>query len=171
MPKTAPTFAASPRRTARSRRNIIRTLIAALLAAPLGGAMAAPAPPPDHLDSLLRPIRQKYDLPALAGAVVTSEGLIAAGAVGVRKYGTDIPVTVRDQFHLGSCTKSMTATLIATLVEEGKLSWDTILAQAFPDLVDLMNPAYRSVTLEQLFAHRGGFASYDGTYPPGVDWW
>src|ERR1700727_2617142 len=108
------------------------------------------APAPENLNSLLEPILKKYELPALAGAIVTSKGLVAVGAVGVRKYGTDTPVTVNDQFHLGSDTKAMTATLLATLVEEGKLSWTTTLEQAFPELVSgqqsKMNPAYRKVT-------------------------
>src|SRR6185312_1415003 len=64
---------------------------------------------PGDLHTLLDPIRQKHDLPALAGAIVTSHGLITAGAVGVRKYETDTPVTINDEFHLGSDTKAMTA--------------------------------------------------------------
>jgi CubicO group peptidase (beta-lactamase class C family) len=122
-------------------------------------------PAPENLDSILAPIRQKYDLPALAGAVVTSHGLIAVGAVGVRKYGSDTPVTVNDQFHLGSDTKAMTATLLATLVEEEKLSWNTTLEQVFPELAGKMNPAYCKVTLEQLLSHRAGFT--DESWPKG----
>jgi len=120
---------------------------------------------PENLNSLLEPIRQKYDLPALAGAIVTSKGVVAVGAVGVRKYGTATPVTLDDQFHLGSDTKAMTATLLATLVEEGKLSWTTTLEQAFPELASKMNPAYRQVTLEQMLAHRAGFT--DASWPAG----
>lgn len=122
-------------------------------------------PVPENLNSLLEPIRQKYDLPALAGAIVTSKGLIASGAVGVRKYGSDTPVTIDDQFHLGSDTKAMTATMLATLVEEGKLSWSTTIEQVFPELAVDMNPAYASVTLEQLLAHRAGFT--DESWPQG----
>lgn len=120
---------------------------------------------PENLNSLLQPILKKYELPALAGAIVTSKGLSAVGAVGVRKYGTDSPVTVNDQFHLGSDTKAMTATLLATLVEEGKLSWTTTLEQVFPQLSSKMNPAYRKVTLEQLLAHRAGLS--EDSWPKG----
>jgi CubicO group peptidase (beta-lactamase class C family) len=118
---------------------------------------AADTAAPDDLHSLLEPIRQKYDLPALAGAIVTSRGLSAVGIAGVRKYGTATPATVDDQFHLGSDTKAMTATMLATLVEEGKLSWSITLEQAFPELAGKMNPAYRKVTLDQMLAHRAGF--------------
>jgi CubicO group peptidase (beta-lactamase class C family) len=123
------------------------------------------APAPENLNALLEPILKKYDLPALAGAIVTSKGLSAVGAVGVRKYGTDTPVTVNDQFHLGSDTKAMTATLLATLVEEGKLSWTTTLEQVFPELASKMNPAYRKVTIEQMLSHRAGFT--DDSWPKG----
>ncbi len=120
---------------------------------------------PENLSSLLDPILRKFELPALAGAIVTSKGLVAVGAVGVRKYGTNSPVTINDQFHLGSDTKAMTATLLATFVEEGKLTWSLTLEQAFPDLAPKMDSAYRKVTLEQLLAHRSGFP--EDSWPRG----
>jgi CubicO group peptidase (beta-lactamase class C family) len=144
-------------------------VLCALASAPNSASGPVPSTP-ENLNSLLQPILKKYDLPALAGAIVTSNGLAAVGAVGVRKYGTDSPVTINDQFHLGSDTKAMTATLLATLVEEGKLSWSVTLEQVFPELAApdseaKMNPAYRKVTLEQLLAHRSGFD--DDSWPKG----
>ena len=143
-------------------------VIVALAGAP-NVSDAKNSPAPENLNSLLEPILKKYDLPALAGAIVTSNGLSAVGAVGVRKYGTDTPVTINDQFHLGSDTKAMTATMLATLVEEGKISWTTTLDQVFPELAlgqpSKMDPAYRKVTLEQLLAHRAGFT--DESWPQG----
>jgi CubicO group peptidase (beta-lactamase class C family) len=109
------------------------------------------------LTSLLTPILQKHSLPALAGAIVTSKGLLAVGAVGVRKSGTDTPVTINDHFHLGSNTKAMTATLLATLVENGRVSWEATLEDVLPSVK--LHPAYRTVTVEQLLAHRAGFTS------------
>lgn len=111
------------------------------------------------LNATLEPVRAQHDLPALAGAIVTSDGLVAIGAVGVRKYGDRAPVTLNDQFHLGSDTKAMTATVVATLVEEGKLKWNTTLPEVFPDFKDKMHPSYRQVTLEHLLAHRAGFSN------------
>ena len=43
---------------------------------------------------ILKPIWQKYRLPAIAGAIVTSKGLDICGVVGVRKNGTGIGVSV-----------------------------------------------------------------------------
>lgn len=106
--------------------------------------------------ALLEPTRKKHGLPALGGAVVTRERLVGAGATGVRRAGTDRKVTVADRWHLGSCTKAMTATLIGRLVERGELSWKTTLSEALPDLAKVMHPAWRPVTLELLLGNRGG---------------
>src|SRR5207253_6492568 len=85
------------------------------------------------LHEILKGVREKHDLPALAAAVVRSQGTIAVAAVGVRKRGADIPVTTDDQFHLGSDTKPITAFLIAWLIEHGKLDWETPLVKLFPE--------------------------------------
>lgn len=113
------------------------------------------ASPPDDLAAILEPIRAKHGLPALAAAVLKDGKVAAIGAVGKRKAGGDDPVTVDDQWHLGSLTKAMTATLIARLVERGRLSWDLSLEKAFPGLK--MDSAFKSVTLERLLTHTGGF--------------
>lgn len=117
-----------------------------------GRAIAAPV----CLDALLEPIRQANGLPALAAAVVRGGEMVAVGAVGVRKAGSPQRVTPDDKWHIGSCTKSMTAALAAMLVEDGAMRWDTTLAEMFPDLESQMQPGWRDVTLEQLLAHRGG---------------
>jgi CubicO group peptidase (beta-lactamase class C family) len=50
----------------------------------------------------------------------------------------------------------MTATMIATLVEEGKLRWTTSIGEVFPELAEQTKPAWKSVTIEQLLTHRSG---------------
>ena len=49
----------------------------------------------EAVTQVLKPIRQKFNVPAMAAAVVTSDGIKFVGAVGVRKRGTEIPVTPR----------------------------------------------------------------------------
>src|SRR5439155_717648 len=65
----------------------------------------------------------------MVAAVLRGERIIAQGAAGVRKRGTAERITLDNQFHLGSCTKAMTSTLVAMLVEEGKLNWTTTLRE------------------------------------------
>src|SRR5262245_34666781 len=86
------------------------------------------------LSESLEDIRVRFALPALGAAIVTTDGLAGSWATGVRRNGSDERVTVDDRWHLGSCTKAMTATLIALLVERGDLAWDKTLPQLLPEL-------------------------------------
>eukprot|EP00971_Amphidinium_carterae_P031778 625953-Amphidinium_carterae.1 len=47
-------------------------------------------------------------------------------------------VEQQDAFHLGSCTKSITATLAAVLIEKGKLRWETTIKEALHGDSELM---------------------------------
>jgi CubicO group peptidase (beta-lactamase class C family) len=108
------------------------------------------------LKSLLEPIRVKFDLPALAGAVVTSEGLRCQATCGVRKAGTKVEATDDDLWHLGSDTKAMTATLVAMLVEEGKLTWDQELGGLFQNVRELRSSDLAKATVSDLLHHTAG---------------
>jgi len=138
---------------AKPRTATIAIAIAALSVASDWGALHA-----SDLRATLEPFREKHRFPALAAAVILHGKTAAWGVTGVRKFGTDVRAGRDDQFHIGSCTKAMTATLIAILVEKGRLRWDTTLAEAFPELEEDMQPAYKPVTVTHLLAHRAGLA-------------
>lgn len=125
---------------------------------PRSGAAHGPVPVDGdrEVTALLEPILRDRGVPALAAALIMTEGIVAFGAVGYRKRGEDVPVTLADQWHLGSDTKAMTAALAARLVEDGKLAWDTTIAETFPDLVAKFDPQMKSVTMRQLLSHRAG---------------
>jgi len=117
----------------------------------------AQSPRPVDVRAVLEPIRKELDVPALAACVIRRGAVLAEGAVGLRARGSEENVTTSDLWHLGSCTKAMTATLVATFVDEGELSWDQTLAESFPDLADAMHEGFRGATLRQLLQHRAGF--------------
>ena len=94
--------------------------------------------------------------PGMIAAIISSEGVIAIGSAGVRKAGSDIAMTTNDIVHLGSCTKAMTSAMLATLLAEGKLSWDIKLIEAIPELKKSIHHAYHNITLWQLLTHRAG---------------
>lgn len=116
-----------------------------------------------RLNELLEPIRLKHGIPALGGAIVTGKGLEALGAVGVRKKGADVSVTVADEWHLGSNTKALTAAMIGALIERNTLKWETTIGEVFPDAVSSLDPALQKVTLLQLLSHRAGL-------PANIPW-
>lgn len=84
----------------------------------------------DAIQRELTTIATALKVPALGGAIVHSDGQISTFVTGVRESGSDVAATVTDQWHLGSCTKAMTAMLVALLVERGDLTWDRPLAFA-----------------------------------------
>lgn len=98
--------------------------------------------------------RARRELPALGAAVWRGAELIAIGVSGVRKDGAPITVTATDAWHLGSCTKAMTGTLIGVHVDRGELSFDDTLETLMPG--ETIHGGYRSVTVMQLLQHRGG---------------
>ncbi|HYZ33864.1 MAG TPA: serine hydrolase domain-containing protein [Crenalkalicoccus sp.] len=116
---------------------------------------AAPAP----LEETLQPHLARHGMPALAAAVMRGGRLVAAGATGTRRAGAEIPVTRQDRFHIGSCTKAMTALLAGMLVEEGRIGWETTIGASFPDLAQGMDPGLAGVALDQLLSHSGGIPS------------
>lgn len=110
-----------------------------------------------NVDAILHSILGRgSELFGMAAVVLGGERIIAQGAAGVRKRGTAERITLDDRFLLNSCTKPMTATLVAMLVEEGKLNWTTTLGEVFADTVKPLHPAWEKVTLSQVLAHRAG---------------
>jgi len=131
------------------------------LAFALGLAAAAPADPDAVLAAILEEARAKHDVPAAAAWVSRRGEKAAVAAVGLRRVGGTERVTLDDRFHLGSVSKSLNATLIGTLVDEGRLRWDEPIEQLFPDWP--VHRALRGVTLAQLIAHESGIAGFRGS--------
>lgn len=130
---------------------------------------ALPAPsaklkPDDRIVRILKEARTKHRLPGMIGGVVLGKDLAAIGSVGVRKIGSEEPMTVRDVVHLGSDTKAMTATLLATFVDEGHLSWSSTIRDVFSSRAGSFHPDFQKVTLLQLLTHRAGL-------PANGPWW
>ncbi len=124
----------------------------------IGYANLALATPdnPVWFQKALEEYRQQMQLPALSASIVIGGKVVAASAVGVRKHGDSAKVKVDDRFHIGSITKTLTGTLIAKLVDEGKLDWNDTIQAMFPELLNKMQSDYRQVTVTQLLRHMSG---------------
>jgi CubicO group peptidase (beta-lactamase class C family) len=105
----------------------------------------------------LESIRSLHGLPALAAMRVEGDAVAEMAAVGSRAAGSPGKVTTRDQWHLGSLTKAMTATLAARLVERSLITWDTTIKNVFPALPGMLS-AYDNVRLDELLSHRSGLS-------------
>lgn len=151
-------------RSCRPAKRVRRFALACAVVLLIGRARAladsAHSPPVERdVSSLLNPILEKHHVTGLAAALVEGDTVTEIGASGVRRVGQSEKLETSDVFHLGSCTKAMTATVIALLVEEGTLSWDSTIEGVFPREQSKMSKQFAAVTLAQLLYHRGGLAS------------
>lgn len=104
----------------------------------------------------LERIRKTSGLPGLIAGHFSIEGAMELEAVGVRRIDSEEPLKIDDPMHLGSCTKSMTATLLALLVDEGKLRWDETLKEIFADDPVVVESQWGDTTIAELLHHTSG---------------
>lgn len=130
-------------------------LLSASIALVLAATAAAEAP--RDLSPILAEFCAKYKLPGCAAAVMEGGKISAIGAGGLRRVDSDVPVTTADVWHIGSCTKSMTATLVGAMVDAGKLRWDQPVAEALPGFP--CDPAWRQITVWHVVTHHAGIAN------------
>ena len=117
-------------------------------------------PEPADVSRQLERVFSKTRIPGAAALALQGDRIVAQGVRGVRKRGEPERIALGDKFHLGSCTKAMTATLAGLFVDEGKLEWTTPVSALFPEVKNA-DPGWQRVTLRHVLAHRAGL-------PPNV---
>src|SRR5262249_42314105 len=90
----------------------------------------------------------------LAAMVVVDGQILASAADGERKKGSGVWLEIGDRWHLGGISKSITATMIARLVESGRMKWSASLGECFPDAS--IHEDWKPVTLKQLLTDTAG---------------
>jgi CubicO group peptidase (beta-lactamase class C family) len=115
------------------------------------------------LSSFLEGHRKKLGFPALAAAVVSSNRIAGAAAIGERKTDSGVPVTLQDRFHFGSITKSITALLAVELERRDQIEFGSTAGE----ILDWkLSSEQKSITLEMLLRNRSGLG---GT--PSAELW
>jgi len=79
----------------------------------------------------LETIRTNRHMPGIAAMAVRQGHIVAQGAAGYRRQGTNTPFLVTDPVNIGSCTKWMTATIAGRLVDRGLIDWNTRICDLF----------------------------------------
>ena len=106
------------------------------------------------LTKLIIGLRKEKDLVGLAAMVVVDGQVEAAAADGERKKGSGVWLEIGDRWHLGGITKSITATMIARLVESGQMKWSDTIGECFPKAS--IHEDWKPVTLKQLLTDTAG---------------
>ena len=117
------------------------------------------------LDLLKKTIDTDPTVPGVIAAIASKKDSLSIASTGLRKIGEEQAIEPADIMHLGSCTKPMTATLAAIMVDQGKLTWETTILDQLPKLAKNIHADYRQVTLKQLLQHRSGMPAN------AKNWW
>jgi CubicO group peptidase (beta-lactamase class C family) len=113
------------------------------------------------LESIARHMVDEDQVPGLSIVVYRDEGVYLKG-FGVREAGTGEAVDADTVFQLASLSKPVASTVVAALVHDEAVSWDSSIADIDPTFQ--LSEAYPTarVTIRDLFAHRSGLPGNAG---------
>ncbi|WGJ83933.1 serine hydrolase domain-containing protein [Gordonia sp. SMJS1] len=118
-----------------------------------GQTTSVPADTAAAFQKAIDDTRAAGNLPGVIARVISPAGTWT-GTSGVRAAGGDDPIQTADHTRIGSLTKTMTATLLLQLVQEGRVSLDDRIDRFVPDAPN------GSATLRQVADMTSGIPSY-----------
>lgn len=148
--------------------HLIALISAALLAAlVLCSGCSGPAPEKttgtlDGFDDFVSATLAEYEVPGAVVGIVENDTVVFLKGYGVRELGKPETVDPDTRFQIASVSKYVTGGAIGSLVDEGKLDWDTPVVAYLPGFALKDTYAGEHVTIRDLLAHRSGLRQYDG---------
>jgi CubicO group peptidase (beta-lactamase class C family) len=85
-----------------------------------------------ELEAYTADLLVRLEVPGAAVAIVQDGEVVYTGAFGVKALGSDDLITPETQFMIGSTTKPITTTMMATLVDDGIIAWDEPVVDVLP---------------------------------------
>lgn len=118
----------------------------------------------DSLDSYIADGMKDWQVPALAIVIVKNDKIVWMKGYGVKDIVSREPVTENTLFMIASNTKLFTATSLAQLEYDKKLSLDDHFTKYYPDF-KLYEPATTGLlTIKDLLCHRIGTKTFQGDF-------
>jgi CubicO group peptidase (beta-lactamase class C family) len=106
--------------------------------------------------SIADSIRLKRRIPALVYAVVSTDSILEMGGVGYKQFKVKDTISLKNRFHLGSATASITSFIASQVVANKKLAWNTKLLQVFPEFAEKCRLEFKTLTFADLLSQRAG---------------
>jgi CubicO group peptidase (beta-lactamase class C family) len=103
----------------------------------------------------------KGEVSGVVTLVATNDRVLHIAAVGKTDLSTDRKMKTDDLFWIASMSKPITATAVAILADEGKLTFDDRLAKHLPEFAAHAG----AVTLRQVMTHTSGFGEMNDRDP------
>ena len=113
-------------------------------------------PLPEPIADFTRAEMARCQVPGVSIGV-TLRGQVYADGFGVTNVEYPLPVTPDTQFQIGSTSKTFTATVAMTLVEEGKLDIEERVQHYLPDFRTSSEEESARVTIRNLLTHHTGW--------------
>ncbi len=106
-------------------------------------------------------LMERWEIPGGALAVIRDDRLVYARGFGYADVARGLPVAPDAVFRIGSVSKTVTATAILELVEDGRLRLDERVFPMFPDLAPPAgaspDPRLERITVRDLLNHSAGW--------------
>jgi CubicO group peptidase (beta-lactamase class C family) len=118
----------------------------------------------DSLDTYVTRAIKDYKIPGVAVCVVKDSQVVLMKGYGVKELGSDDRIDENTLFMIGSNTKAFTATALAMLHVEEKLSLDDKVTKWLPEFKLDNKLAGEQATIRDLLCHRLGFQSGQGNF-------
>ena len=119
------------------------------------------------LDAYFAQALEEWNVPGMAIAIVRDDEVVLSKGYGIRGRNDNegqnsLPVTNQTLFAIASNTKAFTATALAILVDEGRISWDDKV-QTYLPYFELYDPwVSQQMQIRDLLSHRSGLGTYSG---------
>ena len=140
----------------------MRKIPAVCCAVLLVGASAFAAPADERLDQVFNDALLRYRLPGLAVGVIDNGKISYTRTAGERKAGSGDRITRQTLFKIASNSKAMTASLLARLVDAGKLRWDDPVIKHLPQFRMFDPWVTRNMQVRDLLVHNSGLPEGGG---------
>ena len=140
--------------------------------APMAAEARDSAFDPAELDAWVAQVRERFEVPGIAVAVVKDGQVVLERGWGVREIGKQAPVDEHTLFAIASNTKAFTAASLSMLADEGKLSLDDRVVDHLPGF-RMSDPYVTSqMRIRDLLTHRSGLGlgAGDLLFWPGSDY-
>ncbi len=138
-------------------RHFLCLLMLSLMAFPLPAQQV-----PADLDEYVSRSMKAFDVPGMTLAIAKDGKVVVSKGYGVRKLGESTPVDENSLFGIGSNTKAFTAAALATLVDEGKISWDDPVYERLKGF-EMYDPyVSKEMRIRDLLCHRSGLGLGEG---------
>ncbi|RYE13935.1 MAG: class A beta-lactamase-related serine hydrolase, partial [Sphingobacteriaceae bacterium] len=118
----------------------------------------------DSLDRYVMKALQEWNIPGVAVCIVKDGQVVVMKGYGVKQMNTKDSVDVNTLFMIGSNTKAFTATALAMLDNEKKLSLDDKVTKWIPEFKLDNKLAGEQAIIRDLLCHRLGFMTFQGDF-------